>query len=65
MPVAAGLIEIAGGVATDCDLIVALTCRRQAVARGARRSSPIWMVGWPSEVNTARSVMPCTVASTD
>ena len=25
----------------------------------------IWMVGWPSEVNTARSVTPCTVASTD
>ena len=25
----------------------------------------IWIVGWPSEVNTARSVMPCTVESTD
>src|SRR5258707_12106332 len=24
-----------------------------------------WMVGWPSEVNTARSVTPCTVASPD
>jgi hypothetical protein len=59
------LVQVAGRLAADRRLHRGIdVARRQAVARGAVAVDVDATVGWPSELKTARSVMPGTVCIT-